>query len=507
MREFNTSGPCDPRLHYMVRREELIKVGRKMVEKGKFFSIWAPRQTGKTTYFRLLSANLKTNPEYIPVWINLEAFKNLPPDKFLFYLKQAILRGIKDTVIKDRLQQQELTNLLDLYPFFTLGEEKKRIVLIIDEIDGCPESIISDLMHTFRDMYHNKDNHNLHSLIIVGVSNISGLIMNHASPFNVADELSIPYFTKNEVTELISQYEKESGQDFEPRVLEKIYQETAGQPGLICGICKDLIERFCPDHSQPVTIQAFWKCLDYYLKDKIDKNISNIVAKAKQEKELILKILFSEEMPYTIYDERVKFLLVNGVIERIGDYVDVQVPLYKEALITAFRPLSNGEKQYYLGIKEGFERFLIRDDLKIELFLDNYQAYIQKRGFRAFDVNNLRESAWHYSLDSYLFFFIEEMGGKVLVEVPTGRGRIDILIIYNKKQYVIETKIYRNKSSYEKGKRQLAAYLKSEGLKIGYYVVFSNIHTEEDILKEKEELEGKIIYSYIIRTNIEPVTG
>ena len=502
MREFNTSGPCDPMLHYTVMREDLLKVGRNMVEKGKYFTIWAPRQTGKTTYFRLLSAGLETAPEYLPVWISLEAFRSLPADKFLSYFKEAILRRIKDQTIKDGFRVQELTNFLDFYPFFAL-EGNKRLILIIDEVEGCPESIISDLMHIFRDMYHNKDSHSLHSLILVGVSNISGLIMDHASPFNIADELIIPYFTAEEVRGLIGQYEDESGQKFEHRVVDKICQDTAGQPGLVCGICKDMVERFCPDKSQAVTMEAYWECIDYYLKEKIDKNISNIVAKAKQEKELMIKILFSEEVPYTVYDEQIKFLLVNGVVERIGDTVDISVPIYKKVLITAFRPLINGERPYYPGIREDFGRFLNGNGLNIENLLDNYQAYVRKRGFKAFDIKNLRESAWHYSLDGYLYFFVEEMGGRVMVEVPTGRGRVDILILYSNRKYIIETKVYRNEHHYQKGKKQLAEYLKSEGLDKGYYVVFSNVHRDEDILKEKEQIEGKTIYSYIIRTNLE----
>jgi len=42
----------------------------------------------------------------------------------------------------------------------------------------------------------------------------------------------------------------------------------------------------------------------------------------------MLKILFSEEeMPYTVHDERMKYLLVNGVINRSEDNVDIPVPL------------------------------------------------------------------------------------------------------------------------------------------------------------------------------------
>jgi len=51
MREFNVEGPCYPDLHYMVRRETLIQQGFPKVKKGKYFTIFAPRQAGKTTYF------------------------------------------------------------------------------------------------------------------------------------------------------------------------------------------------------------------------------------------------------------------------------------------------------------------------------------------------------------------------------------------------------------------------------------------------------------------------
>ena len=72
MREFNTSGPCDPHLHYTVMREKLLTVGRDMVERGKYFTIWAPRQGGKTTYFKLLIDILNRETEYLALWISFE---------------------------------------------------------------------------------------------------------------------------------------------------------------------------------------------------------------------------------------------------------------------------------------------------------------------------------------------------------------------------------------------------------------------------------------------------
>ena len=57
-RYFNTSGPNNPKEHYTLLRPELIGKGLQLVERKRYFTIWAPRQTGKSTYFLLLRDKL-----------------------------------------------------------------------------------------------------------------------------------------------------------------------------------------------------------------------------------------------------------------------------------------------------------------------------------------------------------------------------------------------------------------------------------------------------------------
>ena len=83
------------------------------------------------------------------------------------------------------------------------------------------------------------------------------------------------------------------------------------------------------------------------------------------------------------------------------------------------------------------------------------------------------------------------------IEVQTGRGRTDIIIIHNQKKYIVETKIWRGDRRYQAGKKQLASYLKSEGTMEGYYIVFD--HREEPEPRvEMETIEGLTIRSYVI---------
>ena len=83
------------------------------------------------------------------------------------------------------------------------------------------------------------------------------------------------------------------------------------------------------------------------------------------------------------------------------------------------------------------------------------------------------------------------------IEVQTGRGRMDILITHNKRKYVVETKVWRGEVSFQKGKRQLASYLKSEGANEGYYVVFDH-RTNPEQITETDTIEGDEIRSYVI---------
>ena len=84
------------------------------------------------------------------------------------------------------------------------------------------------------------------------------------------------------------------------------------------------------------------------------------------------------------------------------------------------------------------------------------------------------------------------------LEVQTGRGRINLIVVHNARKYIVETKIWEGTRRYEAGKKQLAAYLTLEGAVEGYYVVFDHRQNPEP-RREKETLAGGLtIQSYVI---------
>ena len=89
------------------------------------------------------------------------------------------------------------------------------------------------------------------------------------------------------------------------------------------------------------------------------------------------------------------------------------------------------------------------------------------------------------------------VGVDMFLEVQTGRGRIDLLILHNQRKYIVETKIWEGVRYYQSGKKQLAAYVKSEPAVEGYYVVFDHRKNPE-AQRETEKVGDVKIRSYVI---------
>ena len=63
-RFFNTAGPCRPGEHYMLLASARVPEVRRVVERGGYFVLHAPRQTGKTTALLQLAQELTAEGLY-----------------------------------------------------------------------------------------------------------------------------------------------------------------------------------------------------------------------------------------------------------------------------------------------------------------------------------------------------------------------------------------------------------------------------------------------------------
>ncbi len=488
MRRFNTSGPNIAKQHYTIERTNLIKQGIELVESNRYFTIWAPRQTGKSTYFGQLAEKLKQNG-YKVAHINFESFKQTPIDTFL--------RNLTGELNNFWGTNFQLTDISDVFYQIEQIKEQK-LVLIIDEVEGINSEYFGTFLHAIRKAYHSRENHSLKSVILVGVSNIVGVVSDNASPFNIADNLNVPYFTDTEVLELLRQHEIETGQLFEEKVKLKICQITANQPGLANGFAMKIVEDY-PD-TKIITFSDYLKVEDWYLRIAIDKNFANILNKAKEERKFVERLLFTEDkIPFKIDIESIKLLHTNGLIKDDGNgFVTFWVPFYKKRLYDALYPYSNGEKTSILRSIAVSELFDSNNKLKLDKLITGYKEFVKRRGFNVFrekdekgNYKSIKESALIYSFETYIQAFLQVVDGKSYREADTGLGKSDLIIDINSEEYIIETKIYYYESLFLKGKKQLAYYCQSLGLNKGIYLVFcpNDVNYSKTIIEQTEAIE------------------
>jgi AAA-like domain len=501
MRKFNTSGPNILAKHYTLSRLELIERGKDMVYNDRYFTIWAPRQAGKSTYFRLL-ANALQKEGYLVCHINFENYTTKPLSTFMERLVLAL----------EKAWYIDLKNL-DLAQIFHKIEQidDKKFVLIIDEVEGINPEYFGDFLHTIRNAYHSREYHGLKSVIFVGVSNITGVVQDNASPFNISDSLQMDYFTKEEVFELLEQHETETRQKFAPLVKDKIYAITVGQPGLVNGFAARLVEQ--NRTKSLIDYMDYLAVEDWYLYDALDKNVANVINKAKKHQKFLEELLFLDrKVRFDIDNEEIRFFYINGLIKKnVEGYVAFWVPLYKKRLQKYFYPKMNGEAKTIIADIRADKYLTADNQLDMDKIIREYQAYTQKRGFRPFFITDkdgnalgLREAALMYSFETYIQSFLEALKGKSYLEPHVGLGRSDLIINILGSEWVIEAKIFYYAAQYADGKTQLAYYIKSLGLDRGIYLVFVDKQvTNPYILEGTEVIEGVDIITYIVRYDLE----
>lgn len=520
MRTFGTYGPVNPEDNYVVSRTEELADFISRVKLGRYIVIFAPRQTGKTTFFQWALDTLAadTGETYFPIELNFEVYEGYSPPDFYNSLYRRICREIarvfqkRDSVLSEALiellENTTLTDHITMMDFFEqlgelLGDEK--LVLIIDEFDGIPRDAVTGFLHALRNIYVQRSMQACpYSLGIVGVKSITQLNLDRSiSPFNIQDEFTLPNFTLEQVGELLAQYTDEVGQAFAPEVVENIHRQTAGQPFLVNRFAQILTEEMNVPKTQMIAMTHFSKAHAEILEEN-NTNLTHLVTNIRRDprfKNLLMEIASYERgVRFSLHHELISELTTYGVIARGDDgRCEIVNPIYHYCILQTFKPIVNGLEKDYLPEDTDFLDYLTpTGQINMERLLDNFRDFIARVGFRILQVSETpKEYVGQDLLYAYLDQFVSLIRGVMSLEVQTGRGRMDLVIFHNAQKQIVETKIWEGKRRYEAGKAQLAMYLKSEKVSNGYYVVFDH-RTEPEPRVETETINGLTIRSYVI---------
>ncbi len=521
MRGFGIHGRVYPDEHYVVARTEELADFIRRVKYGKYIVLFAPRQTGKTTFFRWALEELAAKDEtYFPIHLNFERYEDWPIEEFYRSFYGRVSKQVGDVFQKrDVAPSAALSRFLKnvpqvtqwmMLPFFEeLGSllTGQRVVLIIDEFDAIPRDAVRGFLHTLRDIYlSDREFRCPFSVGIVGVKNITQLNYDRAvSPFNVQDEFHLPNFTLARVKELLGQYTAEVGQAFAPEVIENIHRQTAGQPVLVNRLAQILTEEMDVPKNEIIGMEHFAVAHRQLLRGRntnIQHLTTNIRRDPRFERRLMQIASYDEAVDFNLDDDIISELATYGVlVEGTNGMCEIANPIYLYRILRTFQPAINGlERDYYPQNTGNGYRDYLTDAGQIDMvaLLDNFRDFIARAGFRILQVpDKPREYVGQHLLFAYLAQFVRQVQGVMHLEVQTGRRRLDLVVNHRARKYIVETKVWQGEQSYRAGKEQLVAYLKLEGAAEGYYVVFDH-RREPEPRVETETLDGLKIRSYVI---------
>ena len=365
---FETQGPVDAAVNYVVSRKAELADFIARVKRGRYIVMFAPRQTGKTTFFRWGLAELAAaDATYFPIQLNFEIYAGYPAARFYPHfakkLREAIERGFRTRGIAmppplaQFLANAQIADRVEMLDFFeAVGQHLTdyRIVLLLDEFDGIPSDAVQGFLHALRHIYISDVAVRCpYSVGIVGVKNVTQLNYDRTiSPFNIQEEFHLSNFTLAQVQELLGQYTAEVGQPFEPEVVETLHRQTGGQPFLVNRLAQLLTQELDIAQTETIHLEHFGKAhATLVAEDNVHLNhLQRHVRRDPRMGNILMKIAFSEVgIRFNTDNEIISELATYGIIAEGEDGMcEIVNPIYLYCILQTFAPLVNGlEMDYY----------------------------------------------------------------------------------------------------------------------------------------------------------------
>jgi predicted AAA+ superfamily ATPase len=489
VRTFEKSGLVNPEASYYVPLENVVNSDKQdiktMVDRGRYFSIFAPRQSGKTTFLKGIRRELHKDPAYVLILLSFERYKDLEKNQFYELIEEELysqlINRLRETNCEKTGKVEQFLNSHHLTGHISFGRlfaglnriiEFKKIVIFIDEFDGIPENQLENFLTTLRDLYQKYKGVKqkaLYSIGLIGIRNITKLVVGGVSPFNIADQVEMPPFSLKNVRDLFSQYTEETNQPFSEPAVKKVHEETAGQPWLVNRLGTILTVDVKPETVESIDENDVEKAIRMLLQER-NHHFDNLYEKAKLHKETFVQIVF-DNVEYNPDDEEQTWLEQFGLIKKKEGHAVVANNIYRARYI----------KTFFKEVK-AYEEISLRDyvlpgnRLDMERILLYFEQYIAQIGVNAFyKEKKPYEKTGQFLLTAWLYQFVRGGAGELRYEIPSGFGRMDIILTYKGKKYIIETKINRHNltRTLDDAITQVSGkYMTSEYVEEGYLVIF-----------------------------------
>ncbi len=526
-KEFNVTGNCNPKRHYMVDISNKLKAALRLIEKRKYFSINRPRQYGKTTILDELERRLED--KYILIYLSFAGIGDTIfrdeasfSSRFVEMLARSLDFSYPETAESIRNTANSVIDLETLSIFISqfVNKADSEVILLIDEVDKSSNNqLFVSFLAMLRQKYllreRGKDVSFL-SVILAGVHDVKSLklILREGeetklnSPWNIAADFNVDMsFNPTEIKTMLVSYaeDKDVKMDFDA-LAERIHYYTSGYPFLVSKLCKNIDEEeaaqntvYNPKHwtLDDIDWSFRWVTRESYTTTNFDDLAKNLENNPSLY-ELTYRVIFGVDEQGIIFsalDPIVNMGCLYGLLSEKKGKVVVHNLIYEQLIANYMRSRKLTRDGGY-PIKGALDNYLIDENLDINKILIKFQEFMKEHYSEKDAVFLEREGRLVFM--SFLKPIVNGNGFMWKEPVTAEERRMDIVVTFgNSQKEVIELKIWRGEQYHQKGLLQLSDYLDFQGIKTGYLLIF-NFNKNKEYRSEQIKFADKKIFAVYI---------
>ncbi len=517
-KKFNTSVTCDPSRHYMVDVTAKMKVFEGLINDKCYFTINRARQFGKTSALKWILWNMSDRYLVIPASFEKYSEKDWVDDEsFCRYFCKQIISACAKVEDKSVISFWEEAKQIAEIDFDVLSSKitdfcqkcGRKVVLTIDEVDQASNNdVFVRFLGMLRNMYLNRDNfeddtYAFWSVILAGVYDVKNLKMKirpesehqFNSPWNVAADYELDMtFNPQEISTMLAEYESDYHIGFDIKeISEEIYKYTSGYPVLVSAVCKKIDENLDKDWSKDGVLNA----AKILIKEKstLTESITDKLETYSKFKAFIRALLMENySINFDANNPTMDLANMFSIIKADNEgKVVIHNLIFQQVLINYFIS-ENRIDQIAPGV--GSKVFIDKSgDLNMPLIINRFKDLMSKKQ----NQEEFLEREGRFMFICFLKPIINGTGFYYSEPENDDGSRMDLVVTYNRKEYVIELKIWHGTEYEISGREQISEYLATRNLSEGYLVTFSFLKNK--VVQEKPEwieYGGKRIYEAVI---------
>ena len=477
----------------------------RYVRDNLYWSLHAPRQTGKTTFLQSWAKELNATEKVIACYVSVERCQGkTEPEQVM----PAIAEAIKEYAEEQGLPipksgtDEPLSILSSILRNWSALVAPKSLVVLFDEVDVLEGDAMISFLRQLRGGFATRGIGKFPtSVALVGMRDLKDFIVeskdgkpvNPGSPFNIKeDSVSISNFTKENIAQLFVQRTEETGQQIEPSALDYVWEQSQGQPWIVNNLFKRAtLQILDADSYETVTFDHIRQAREQMILGR-ETHLESLAYRIKDERvrKVMETLLTGDSDPDLGESKGLELCQDLGLVVIERGTLKVANPIYQEILA---RQLSYGSQ---LAISEPIFRWQKPDGtLDMDVLLKEFQKFWRRHSEVWESKSDYTEAFPHLLLMAFLQR-ITNGEGHIEREYAGGRGRMDLFIDFKGTQHIIEIKLLRDYNTpreiKEEGLEQTLWYRDKFGKHVPCYLLIFDRRSEGKKLLWEERITWNV---------------